>query len=145
VTLDRWTPVDVLLEIEPGKGARGVRNVPNTLAILDSHFPKFPVLPGVLMLGSVGTLASAFMRAHTGRTWRLAGAEQVRYRHWVQPGDQLEMSVELKEQEAASALLSATGRVKGRVVMTARSIRLVPTDEVPQRGSGSVVEGGRGV
>ena len=45
----RWTTLDRIVSVEPGKSAEAIRNVPNTLAIFDSHFPRFPVLPGVLM------------------------------------------------------------------------------------------------
>ena len=126
--MSRWTTVDRVISLEPGKGARGIRNVPNTLAILDSHFPRFPVLPGVLILGSLGELAALLLLEQTGRPWRLAAAEQVRYRHFVQPGDQMELTVELKESSAESAVLSGTVRVDGKVMTTARQLRLVPRD-----------------
>ena len=45
----RWTTLDRILEIDPEKGAKALRNVPNTLSIFDSHFPRFNVLPGVLI------------------------------------------------------------------------------------------------
>ena len=86
----RWTGLDRVVELESGKRACGYRNVTNTLSILDSHFPRMPVLPGVLMLGSMGALAAHLLQDHTGHEWRLAGAEQVRFRHFVQPGDQLD-------------------------------------------------------
>ncbi len=123
--MGRWTNVDKVIALEPGKSARGLRNVPNTLAILDSHFPRFPVLPGVLILGSLGELAARLLQEQTGQQWRLAGAEQVRYRHFVQPGDQMELAVELKECSAEAAVLSASARVGDQVVTTARQLRLV--------------------
>ena len=124
--MNRWTTLDRVVSLELGKGAKGLRNVPNTLAILDSHFPRFPVLPGVLILGSLGELAARLLEEQTGRPWRLAGADQVRYRHFVQPGDQMELTVELKEASADSALLSGTVRVDGKVMTQARQLRLVP-------------------
>src|SRR5438874_13248432 len=120
MTTSRWTTVDRVTEVEPGKGARGIRNVPNTLAILDSHFPRFPVLPGVLILGSLGELAAALLREQTGQAWRLAGAETVRYRHFVRPGDQMDLSVELKEFTPEAAVLSGSVRVDGKGMTTAR-------------------------
>jgi 3-hydroxyacyl-[acyl-carrier-protein] dehydratase len=123
----KLTTIDRIVELEPGKSAKGLRNVTNTLSILDSHFPRFPVLPGVLMLGSMGELAALLLEEQTGRPWRLAGAEQVRFRHFVQPGDQLELSVELKELSGEVAVLSASARVDGKPVVTARQIRLAPT------------------
>jgi 3-hydroxyacyl-[acyl-carrier-protein] dehydratase len=126
VQTSRWTGLDRIVELEPGKRACGFRNVTNTLAILDSHFPRMPVLPGVLMLGSFGDLAAHLLKDHTGRAWRLAGADQVRFRHFVQPGDQLELEVELKDVSETGAALSATARVEGKVMVTARRLRMVP-------------------
>ena len=44
------TRLDKLVEHEPGRRAVGVRHVPNTLDVFDTHFPRFPVLPGVLII-----------------------------------------------------------------------------------------------
>jgi 3-hydroxyacyl-[acyl-carrier-protein] dehydratase len=124
--VSRWTTLDRILEIDPEKGARALRNVPNTLAIFDSHFPRFPVLPGVLMLGSLAALAERLLQKKTGGPWQLARAEQVRFRHFVQPGDQVDLSVELKEFSPAAAVFSASARVDEKVVATVRRIRMVP-------------------
>lgn len=118
VTLDR------LVSLEAGQRAVGMRNVPATLAIFDSHFPRFPVLPGVLILGSLGALAAALLQETSGGTWRLAGANAVRYRHFVQPGDELELVVELKESDGSTAVCSATARVDGRPVTTVRRLHM---------------------
>ena len=118
ITLDR------IVSLEPGKGAKALRNVPHTLAIFDTHFPRFPVLPGVLILGSLGQLAAALLREQTGKEWRLAGAEQIRYRHFVQPGDQMELSVDLKDLSDDTATFSATVRVDGKPVTTARQLQM---------------------
>jgi 3-hydroxyacyl-[acyl-carrier-protein] dehydratase len=126
VQTSRWTGLDRIVELESGKRACGFRNIPNTLSILDSHFPRMPVLPGVLMLGSMGELAARLLQEHTGRSWRLAGADQVRFRHFVQPGDKLEFEVELKDISDTAAGLSGTARVEGKVMVTARRLRMVP-------------------
>jgi len=117
--------IDKIVSVEPGKSASAIRNVPNTLAIFDSHFPRFPVLPGVLILGSLGELAARLLAEDTQTTWRLAGAGQVGFRHFVQPGDQLELKVELKERSETEAELSGEVKVDGKVVTRARRLRLV--------------------
>lgn len=124
--MSRWTTLDRIVAVDPGKSATALRNVPNTLAIFDSHFPRFNVLPGVLILGSLGALASELLERETGRPWRLAGAERVGFRHFVQPGDQLELKVTLKERSDDQAVLSGEATVDGRVVTRARKLRAVP-------------------
>ena len=104
-----------------------IRNVPNTLAIFDSHFPRFPVLPGVLILGSLGSLCVELLQRRTGRTWRLAGAERVGFRHFVQPGDQLVFTVKLDgAAQTSEATLAGEVAVEGKVVTRARLLRAVP-------------------
>jgi 3-hydroxymyristoyl/3-hydroxydecanoyl-(acyl carrier protein) dehydratase len=62
---DRWTHLDEIVELGDGR-ARAFRNVTNTLAIFETHFPRFPVLPGVLVLGSIGRLAGELLAAEQG-------------------------------------------------------------------------------
>jgi 3-hydroxyacyl-[acyl-carrier-protein] dehydratase len=125
MTSSRWTTVDRVTGVN-GDTATGVRNVPNTLAIFDSHFPRFPVLPGVLILGSIGSLAAHLLEQQTGRRWRLAGAGNVGFRQFVQPGDQMEIAVTLKEQSSDEAVLSGEAKVDGKLVTRARQLRMKP-------------------
>ena len=124
----RWTGFDRLVDLEPGASARAVRNVPNTLAIFDSHFPRFPVLPGVLILGSLAELCARLLHEQTARPWRLAQAKQVRYRRFIQPGDQMVISVEIKSFSDQEAVLTGAVRVGGQVMTQARQLRMVPRE-----------------
>jgi 3-hydroxyacyl-[acyl-carrier-protein] dehydratase len=124
--------LDRVLALEPGECARALRNVPNTLSLFDSHFPLRPVLPGVLVLGSMGELARVLLARSPGGAWRLAGAERVRYRHFVRPGDQMEIEVRMREQVGGEAVLSATVRVEEKVVTSARALRMVRTEPARQ-------------
>jgi 3-hydroxyacyl-[acyl-carrier-protein] dehydratase len=126
MSTSRWTTLDRITAVEPGKSATAIRNVPNTLAIFDSHFPRFHVLPGVLILGSLGELAAALLERETERAWRLAGADRVGFRHFVQPGDQLALSVALKQRSDTEAVLTGEVAVDGKVVTRARKLRMVP-------------------
>jgi len=125
MTGGRWCTLDRIVRVGDGE-AVAVRNVPNTLAIFDSHFPRFPVLPGVLILGSLGTLCGELLEHETGRRWRLAGADRVGFRHFVQPGDQLELVVKLGKIDGDEATLSGEVSVDGNVVTRARKLRARP-------------------
>jgi 3-hydroxyacyl-[acyl-carrier-protein] dehydratase len=122
-----WTTLDRVVRVGDGE-AEAIRNVPNTLAILDSHFPRFPVMPGVLILGSLGTLCAELLEQETGRRWRLVGADRVAFRHFVQPGDQMVLTVKLKDVGETEATLSGEVAVDGRVVTRARKLRAAPVE-----------------
>lgn len=122
-----WTTLDRIVRIGDGE-AEAIRNVPNTLAILDSHFPRFPVMPGVLILGSLGTLCTELLEQETGRKWRFSGADRVGFRQFVQPGDQMVLTVKLKSHDEDGATLTGEVAVDGTVVTRARKLRAVPLE-----------------
>ena len=115
--------LDRVLELEPGVRARGLRNVPNTLEVFDSHFPRFPVLPGVVVLDTLAELSRLALPGPPDG-WRLAGVKRVQFRHYVTPGDQLELTAEVQRAGDDSATLRCEARVAGRVVVLARQIEL---------------------
>jgi len=120
-----WLSYDRMVELEPGKSARAIRNVPNTLDIFDSHFPHQETMPGVLILGTMGKVAKALLE-HDGGVWRLHGGNAIGFRHWVGPGDQMEISVTLKSRDESEAIVSAEVKVDGKLVTRARKLRMVP-------------------
>ena len=120
-----WLSYDRMLELEPGKSARAIRNVPMTLSIFDSHFPRQETMPGVLILGTMGKVAKTLLE-HDGGVWRLHQAGPVQYRTWVSPGDTMDITVTLKSRDENEAILSAEVKVDGKLVTRARKLRMVP-------------------
>jgi 3-hydroxyacyl-[acyl-carrier-protein] dehydratase len=118
-----WIGIDRVTELELGRGGRGRLNVPNTLSIFDSHFPRFAVLPGVVIIGAMTELARLVMEGD-GSRWRLRAVEQVRFRHYALPGDELELSVEVERRTAREAVLKGSVRAEERVIATVRRLRL---------------------
>jgi 3-hydroxyacyl-[acyl-carrier-protein] dehydratase len=116
--LARW---DHVVRLEPAHEVVAIRHVPNTLAIFDSHFPRFPVLPGVVLLASIAGLAELVL----GGPWRLTEVSRLRFRHFVSPGDRAEITVRV----LGAGECGATVAVDGRTVATARRLRLTDTRE----------------
>lgn len=131
--MPQLTGIDRITALEPGVSARGVRGVGGTMDLLDDHFPSFPVLPGVLLLGSLAELAAlaeegASPTAEDAPALQLADASRVQFRTFVRPGDVLELAVHRTGELAYRAEAS----VDGKSVMKVRSLRLqrlaAPTD-----------------
>jgi 3-hydroxyacyl-[acyl-carrier-protein] dehydratase len=124
--------LDRLLEWEPGRRAVAVRNVPATWPVFDHHFPRHPILPGVLLLESMAALART--TADGGTNWRLVSVRGVRFKHFVAPGDQVHISVDVTATTHDTTEVRAAARVADRVVATARALVLARDDE-PREGT----------
>ncbi|MEV0432883.1 hypothetical protein [Nocardia sp. NPDC050413] len=123
--------LDRVVELRPGAGASALANVPNTLPVFDTHFQRFPVLPGVLMLHGMANLADVLLARDGGR-WRLTGARRVQFRHYVRPGDQLHVAVEVRQLDGTVARLSGRITRADAVVVLARELTMT-RDAGPER------------
>src|SRR5262245_6291814 len=88
----RFTLVDLVTELEPGARITTIKTVTLAEEYLDDHFPRFPVLPGVLMLEAMTQACAWLIRvtddfAHSIVT--LKEARNVKYGRFVKPGQTL--------------------------------------------------------
>ncbi len=111
---------DRVLRVEPGVRGVAMRNIPGTLPFFATHFPRQPILPGVLLLESMAALAAAT----AGRpNARLQSVRAVRFRHFIGPGDQVTITVEAAGKDGQPHW-RAEARVDERVVATVRALTL---------------------
>jgi 3-hydroxyacyl-[acyl-carrier-protein] dehydratase len=108
-----------------GSGATGICNVAGTLDVFDHHFPRFPVLPGVLLLEALADLAAHVLGAGDGRPWYLADVGRVRFRRYVRPGDSVELRVDVTERGDDRVTFSARAEVDDDTVATAGTLTMV--------------------
>ncbi|MHB1405653.1 MAG: 3-hydroxyacyl-ACP dehydratase FabZ [Desulfitobacteriaceae bacterium] len=90
--------VDRIIEFEEGKRAVGLKNVSANESFFAGHFPKFPVMPGVLImeaLAQVGAVIVLSKEEYAGRIALFAGMDEVRFKRQVRPGDQLRLEVDV--------------------------------------------------
>jgi 3-hydroxyacyl-[acyl-carrier-protein] dehydratase len=119
-----WLSYDRMIELKPGESALAIRNVPMTLDIFETHFPRQETMPGVLIIGTIGKVAKALLE-HDGGVWRMQSVGAVQFRTWVSPGDQMEITVTLKSREDTEASLTAEVKVDGKLVTRARKLKMV--------------------
>ena len=90
---------------------------------LADHFPTFPVLPGVLMLEAL-TQAAAWLLHHRQNfacsMAVLREARNVKYGHFVAPGNALKIEVELAKLIDHGAIFKAAGSVGVAQAVSAR-------------------------
>jgi len=109
--------IDRILEIEKGKKAIALKNVSIDEPYFLGHFPKDPVMPGVLILEAMaqtGGLAfqSSFESGGEGIPV-LARVEEFRLKRKVIPGDQIIIEAEVLHIFSNLAKVRVLARVQG--------------------------------
>jgi 3-hydroxyacyl-[acyl-carrier-protein] dehydratase len=90
--------VDELLAVEPGQTATGRWHLTGEEAFFAGHFPGRPTLPGVLMveaLAQLGAIAVLLEPRYAGKLPLFGGIDGVRFRRQVEPGESLDLHVEM--------------------------------------------------
>jgi 3-hydroxyacyl-[acyl-carrier-protein] dehydratase len=121
----RFTLLDRVVAIEPGKSVTAVKAVSLSEEYLADHFPRFPVLPGVMMLEAMTQAAAWTIRlgedfAHSIVVLR--EARNVKYGDFVQPGRTLTVTAEVLSQDATHTKVKASGSIGDRTSLTARLV-----------------------
>ena len=90
---------------------------------LADHFPTFPVLPGVMMLEALTQAATWLMQSRSGFAKSIAvmkEARNVKYGHFVAPGNSLRVEVEFAKETEAGATFKTAGSVGNAQAVAAR-------------------------
>jgi 3-hydroxyacyl-[acyl-carrier-protein] dehydratase len=119
----RFQLIDRILEVQPGRSLRAIKNLTLGEEYLADHFPTFPVMPGVLMLQTLVEAGAWLLRLtddfqHSIIVMR--EAKGVKYGTFMEPGKQMQVSVELVEQEPAWATFKGKGECDGQTTVAAR-------------------------
>ena len=121
----RFSLLDRVTAIEPGRSITAVKAVTLSEEYLADHFPRFPVLPGVLMLEAMTQAAAWTIRlgedfAHSIVVLRQA--KNVKYGDFVEPGRVLTVTAEVMSQDETTTKVKASGTVGDRTSLTARLV-----------------------
>ena len=114
--------VDRITEFEEGKRVKGYKNVTINDQFFQGHFPNYPVMPGVLVLealAQVGAVAILKMDKFKGKIPLFAGANKVRWRQQVMPGDRLDLECEIIKLKGPIGVGNAVAYVDGKKVCEA--------------------------
>jgi 3-hydroxyacyl-[acyl-carrier-protein] dehydratase len=99
--------VDRVLELEPGKRIRALKNVTINEQFFVGHFPQRPVMPGVLMLEALAQAAALLgfvthdVTPDDKTLYYFAGIDGARFKRPVEPGDQLFLEAEVLRMKAS--------------------------------------------
>jgi len=117
--------LDRVIECEPGKRLLAIKNVTCNEPYFQGHFPKLPIMPGVLIIEALaqttGILAaeSAPEVLGKGMTYYLVGLDKVRFKRPVIPGDRLMLEANYVRHKRNIWAFKCRAEVDGEYVASA--------------------------
>lgn len=113
--------VDKIVEFVDNERIVGVKCVTINEEFFQGHFPGRPVMPGVLILEAMAQTAAILAhkssdRVAEGKKVFLVGAEEVKWKRQVLPGDTLFIEMTSHKKRRPYWMLKGVVRVEGKVV-----------------------------
>lgn len=111
--------IDRVEEVVEGKSAKGYKNVTINENFFNGHFPEYPVMPGVLILealAQMGAICILSMDDFKGKIGFLVGADKVRWKKQVMPGDKLNLEIEIVKLRGSIGVGKGKSTVDGNLV-----------------------------
>jgi 3-hydroxyacyl-[acyl-carrier-protein] dehydratase len=116
----RFFLVDAILEWNPGKRAKGIKNVSLSEDFFDDHFPLKPIMPGVLIIEGMaqlsGLLLEESMKLQGVRIKALMSmVDKAKFRQPVYPGSQLTYDCSIRQINEFGGRIDAAATVNEAV------------------------------
>ncbi len=114
--------LDTIEELEPGRCARARKCVTYNEPYFAGHFPKEPVMPGVLIveaMAQAGAVAMLSQPEMKGKTAYFADIQSAKFKKKVVPGDVLELEVEIVKVKGPIGIGKGTAYVDGKTAASA--------------------------
>lgn len=117
--------VDRVLECTPGERILALKNVTINEPFFVGHFPRHPVMPGVLIveaLAQTASVAALILPENKGKIGLFAGIDKVRFKRPVRPGDTLRLEVQFEKIRMGIGRGKGTATVEGQLACEAELI-----------------------
>lgn len=134
----RFCLLDRIVELEPGVRVKAVKKLRPEEDYLKDHFPRFPVMPGVLMLEAMYQASAWLVRQSEGFAHSvviLKEARNIKYADFVTPGKELVVTAEILKQDSSLTTLKTQGTIDGNIAVNGRLVldRFNLAERYPQR------------
>jgi 3-hydroxyacyl-[acyl-carrier-protein] dehydratase len=116
--------IDRVVECIPGQTLTAIKNVSINEPFFQGHFPRIPVMPGVLIMEALAQATGilAFYSAEAvpeNINFLLVGIDKARFKRQVVPGDQLVLNVGYLRKKRGVWVFSAKAYVDNALVASA--------------------------
>ncbi|NNL57690.1 MAG: 3-hydroxyacyl-ACP dehydratase FabZ [Pseudomonadales bacterium] len=113
--------VDRVVEIELGKRITALKNVSINEPFFTGHFPELPIMPGVLIIEALAQAAGILgfktvgKKPADGSIYLFVGADKMRFKRPVVPGDQLLLQAEIVAEKRGIWKFDCRAEVDGKL------------------------------
>jgi len=117
--------IDRVLSYESGKELRALKNVTINEPFFNGHFPRFPVMPGVLIIEAMAQAAAILsfvtmnQKPDDSSLYYFVGIDNARFKKPVTAGDALQLHVTLERHMRAVWKYKASAHVEDILVAEA--------------------------
>jgi len=117
--------IDRIVEYTVGERLLALKNVTINEPFFQGHYPSYPVMPGVLIMEIMAQSCAILASLGLGATaddkyvYLFAGADKVRFRRPVEPGDQLMVEATMIKARRGMWKCGATATVDGQPASSA--------------------------
>lgn len=121
----KYNQLDRLIDFQPGRRLVGERTLLADEEYLKDHFPRFPVMPGVMMLEALHQAAVWLIRMTPGLDSPLVLVREIRnvkFGDFLSPGETLTIEAEVFKTDLPLTTVKAVARKGEKVTVAARLI-----------------------
>ena len=114
--------VDRVIELDPGKRLKAIKNVTINDNYFQGHFPSRAIMPGVLMVEAMAQAAGIAVLTgdeHKGKLAFFMAIDKAKFRKVVIPGDQLVMEVDVVKARSRFYQVRGEARVQNEIAAQA--------------------------
>lgn len=111
--------IDRVVEFERGKRVVAFKNLTINETFFQGHFPKQPVMPGVLVIEALAQAGGVLYQLSKGaevddKVFYLVKVENARFSKMIVPGDRMVLDVSIKRRIRNMAWYSGSASVDGK-------------------------------
>jgi len=130
--IKKWLPhrypfllVDRVVELTIGESIVAYKNISVNEEVFNGHFPQAPIFPGVMIIEALAQASGILGFKTIGKTpqdgsiYLFAGADKVRFRRQVVPGDRLQLEAKVISEKRGIWKFDCTASVDGELAASA--------------------------
>ncbi len=124
----QYSGIDRIVSYEAQQRIVGLKNITTTADYFRDHFPRKPLLPGVVIMDALldcaRILINHALRTHGCDTKQavLSRAQKVKFRRFVQPGDQLVLQAAMDQFSEQQSIVRAQALVHNKPAATLAAV-----------------------